>query len=170
MFAKISLKNQTLTRRSKFENIFDNKTFEIKNRSNSTSFHAEQSWHRKNIAHLKFVKVRNLGHTFDKYTYFSNNIGHDLKTLLVKGFLEEIILGTREASVRFRMRIIKNNKTAVTIKTTATAIFQAGIRECSSCGLKCHAKLLQRNATVTGHFTSKFLGILWSVKCPSLIT
>ena len=146
-----------MTRRSKFENIFDNKTFETKNRSNSTSFHVEQSWHRKNIAHLKFVKVRNIGHTFDRYTYFSNNIGHDLKTLLVKGFLEEIILGTREASVRFRMRIIKNNKTAVTIKTTATAIFQAGVRECSSCGLKCHAKLLQRNATVTGHFTTKFL-------------
>ena len=140
--------------------MFDNKTFEIKNRSNSTNFHVEQSWHRKNIAHLKFVKVRNIGNTFDKHTYFSNNIGHDLKTLLVKGFLEEIILGTREASARFRMRIIKNNKTAVRIKTTATAIFQAGIQECSSCDLKCHAKLLQRNATVTGHFTTKFLGIL----------
>ena len=67
------------------------------------------------------------------YTYFSNSMGHDFKTLSINGFLEEKILGRRELSVRFSIRASKNKITAVRIKTSTFAILQADAKE------KCHA-------------------------------
>lgn len=53
-----------------------------------------------------------------KQTYFSKRIGHDFKTLLINGLLEAKILGTREDSVRFRIRSSKRTITPATTKTT----------------------------------------------------